>query len=453
MRVLGVLLLLACPVVMAEALSLDELLRLVREGRVADAAANEARIEQFAQARDEQAELLRQAMLQRDQAEALSAQLEQQFDTNEKMVAELEQQFDERLGELKELFGVLQQVAGDTRGQFDNSVTSVQYPGRGEFLTELAQKMGRSTRLVSIAEIESLWYELQREMTESAKIVSFAAPVVSAGGENVSREVTRIGVFNVIADGVYLNYVAETGKLVELPAQPKRRFLDAVSEYESADSGLSLLAIDPSRGQLLSLLVQQPGIVDRIHQGGEIGYIIIALGVLALLLGLLRLLLLNITAIRIWRQARVPDNPGANPLGRVFMAYHENASLDTETLELKLDEVILREGARLNSTHGFLKIIAVVAPLLGLLGTVTGMIVTFQAITLFGSGDPRLMAGGISQALVTTVLGLCVAIPVVLLHAVVSSRARQLGQVLEQQATGIVAAHAGGAVKPQDKDT
>jgi len=87
----------------------------------------------------------------------------------------------------------------------------------------------------------------------------------------------------------------------------------------------------------------------------------------------------------------------------------------------------------------FLKIIAVVAPLLGLLGTVTGMIITFQAITLFGTGDPKLMAGGISTALVTTVQGLCVAIPTVLLHTLVASRARRLNQILEEQAAGMVA--------------
>ena len=425
--------------------TLDGLLQQVREGRAADAADNEARMERFRQAGLEQAELLRQAQDQHARAAAESARLERQFDANEKAAAELERAFTERLGGLRELFGVLQQAAGDARGQFDNSITSVQYPDRSDFLTDFAQKMGQSTRLVSIAEIERLWFELQREMTESGKMVSFVAPVVAASGESAEREVTRIGVFNVVADGRYLNYVPETGRLVELPEQPGQRFLDAARDYENHGGGLLPLGIDPSRGQILSLLVQRPGVVDRIHQGGEIGYAILIMGALALLLGLFRLLLLNVTAMRMWRQARAPDNPGANPMGRVFKVYQEHSAADVETLELKLEEAILSESARFNKTQGFLKIIAVVAPLMGLLGTVTGMIVTFQAITLFGTGDPKIMAGGISQALVTTVLGLCVAIPVLLLHALVSTRARQLVQVLEQQAVGMVAAHAEAA--------
>jgi biopolymer transport protein ExbB len=123
------------------------------------------------------------------------------------------------------------------------------------------------------------------------------------------------------------------------------------------------------------------------------------------------------------------------------MVYEKNKSIDTESLELKLNEAILKETPGIIEYVSFLKVIAILAPLLGLLGTVTGMIQTFQAITMFGAGDPKLMAGGISQALVTTVQGLCVAIPMTLLHSIVNTRSRNLIHILEEQSAGIIASH------------
>ncbi|MGR8921112.1 MAG: MotA/TolQ/ExbB proton channel family protein, partial [Gammaproteobacteria bacterium] len=231
----------------------------------------------------------------------------------------------------------------------------------------------------------------------------------------------------------------ETGNLIELGRQPQQRYLEKVGELTAANDGVHAFGLDPSRGQILSLLVQAPSLRERVDQGGVVGYVIIGLGALALLIALERLVVLTLTGIRVAAQARKLDSPGNNPLGRVLKVYHDNPTTDIETLELKLSEAILKETPKINRMLMFLKIIAVVAPLLGLLGTVTGMIITFQAITLFGTGDPKLMAGGISQALVTTVLGLCVAIPTVLMHTLVASRARRLNQVLEEQAAGMVA--------------
>jgi biopolymer transport protein ExbB len=131
-----------------------------------------------------------------------------------------------------------------------------------------------------------------------------------------------------------------------------------------------------------------------------------------------------------------------NPLGRVMAVAEENRSADLDTLELKLDEAILKEVPKIEIALGIIKVISVVAPLLGLLGTVVGMILTFQAITLFGAGDPQIMADGISSALITTVLGLVVAIPMTLLYTVVASRAKRIVHVLEEQAAGIIAVHA-----------
>lgn len=142
---------------------------------------------------------------------------------------------------------------------------------------------------------------------------------------------------------------------------------------------------------------------------------------------------------KVKRQLKNDKAQQDNPLGRVMAVKDKYPEADTETLELKLSEAILREVPRITRNLTFIKIISVVAPLLGLLGTVTGMINTFQAITLFGTGDPKLMAGGISQALVTTVLGLVVAIPMTLLFATLNTRSKNLVHVLQEQASGIIA--------------
>ena len=426
--------------VQAEAVSLDSLLKQVKSGRINDAKENAERLKNFKADKALQGKKLATMKVERKRQESRSVKLEREFEENEKNLAVLEKTFRERLGNLKELFGVLQQAAGDARGQFDNSLTQIQFADRSDYLTDLAQKMGQSSQLASIEEIERLWFELQREMTESAKVVRFNSKVITAQGEEVNRPVTRIGLFNVVSDGKYLQYVPETGNLIELGRQPQNRYLSGIEDLEAASSGMVGFAIDPSRGQLLSLLVQSPGLVERIHQGGVVGYIILFLGLIAVLVAGERLVTLWLTGRRVNVQVKQPGSPQTNnPLGRVLAIYEANPSANTETLELKLSEAVLKETLSLNRSLMFLKVIAVVAPLMGLLGTVTGMIVTFQAITLFGTGDPKLMAGGISQALVTTVLGLCVAIPTVFLHTLTVIRSKRITHVLEEQATGMVA--------------
>jgi biopolymer transport protein ExbB len=426
----------------AQAVSLDELLEQVKQGRVKDAAENQQRIKEFQAARGRQQQLLQQMQAEQTRQENLSKQLEDQFEVNDAAIIDLERALQERLGELKELFGVLQQAAGDARGNFDTSVTQIQFPDRGEWLTEFAQKMGSTTRMPTLEEIERIWFELQREMTESAKVVSVNTTVVNATGEEEQRDVVRVGLFNVVSDGKYLEYVPETGRLVELQRQPQSRYTGRAADLQGATTGLHGFGVDPTRGQLLALLVQSPSLAERIAQGKEVGYVIITLGVVAILIAIWRLLALSATSAKVNRQAKNLENPGNNPLGRVLKIAHDNPESDVESLELKLGEQILKETPKFNIALPFLKIISVVAPLLGLLGTVTGMIITFQAITLYGAGDPKLMAGGISTALVTTVLGLCVAIPTVFLHTLVQSRAKRLTQILQEEAAGMLSERA-----------
>jgi len=426
----------------AQPVNLDELLEQVRQGRIKDADENQKRIEEFQRDRSRQQQLLRNMEAEKTRQENLSAQLEDTFEVNDAAIIDLERALQERLGELKELFGVLQQAAGDARGNFDTSVTQIQFPGRGEWLTEFAQKMGSTTRMPTLEEIERIWFELQREMTESAKVARINTTVVSATGEEEQREVVRVGLFNVVSDGKYLEYVPETGRLVELQRQPQGRYTGRAEDLQVAASGMNAFAVDPTRGQLLALLVQSPSLMERIQQGQIVGYTIIVLGLIGLLVALWRLISLSTTAAKVSGQAKNLDKAGDNPLGRVIKVAHDNPDADVEALELKLGEAILKETPKFTSMLPFLKIISVVAPLLGLLGTVTGMIITFQAITLYGAGDPKLMAGGISTALVTTVLGLVVAIPMVFLHTLVQSRAKRLTQILQEEAAGMLSERA-----------
>jgi biopolymer transport protein ExbB len=421
-----------------KASSLDALLQRVRQGWNVERAENRKREALFRGNRDEQQRLLNEALQTLAREEARSQALEEQFEVNEITLAQLEETLQERLGDLGELFGVVRQVAGDTHGHVESSFVSAQIPGREPFLRGL----GKSKKLPSIESLERLWFTLHQEATELGRVVRFPATVVTAAGEEVEREVIRVGAFNAISDGKYLNWLPEVGKLTELARQPAGTYLSTVSRFERASDGLTRLAIDPSRGAILSLLVQTPSARERIAQGGIVGYTIIAIGSLTGLLAIARWVVVFLVRRKVAAQENRSEASGDNPLGRVLQVYDEHQDVDAETLELKLDEVILTESSRLERFLWAIKVVSVVAPLMGLLGTVTGMIRTFQAITLFGTGDPKLMAGGISEALVTTMLGLIVAIPLVFLHALVASSSRRVVEVLEEQAAGMVARRA-----------
>lgn len=431
-----------------QAKSLAELLQLVKDGKVVNQRVNEQREREFIADKNRQQKAVNDAQNEQAREEARSERLEAQFEKNEQDIAAKQEILAKRLGSLRELFGVLQQVAGDTQGVLEGSIVSSELPGRGEWLGQFAQSMGKSSKLATIEEIERLWYELQREMTESSKVSKFNAEVIKLGGEKVTQEVTRIGSFNLVSNGEYVAYDIENQVIKELPKQPEARFVDSAAELEAASSGFVPFALDPTRGQLLALQIQVPTLEERVHQGGLPGYVIIGLGIVALVIAVVKFVALTLTGMKVTAQAKSAGSPdGSNPLGRIINVYRENEGVDNETLQLKIDEAIMKEQPSINRFIGFIKIISMVAPLLGLLGTVIGMIVTFQAITLFGTGDPKTMAGGISQALITTVLGLVVAIPTVLLHYFVNTRAQGIMQILNEQSGGLIAEHAENAGK------
>ena len=417
--------------------TLQQLLEAVKADSQERSQENRAREQRFVQARDQQRALLQQAQRALSEENARSDRLKNSFDENERQLGELSETLRVRVGNMGELFGVVRQVAGDAKGVIDTSLVSAELPERSGLANQLAQAKG----LPSMDDLRNLYVLLLEEMAESGRISRFNTDIVSAGGETTSAEVVRVGVFNAVSGDEFLNFKNETGTLQVLPRQPAGRFRAMASDLFNASEGTVPMAVDPSRGTILSLLIQAPTFFERIQQGGEVGYVIIFLGILGVLVALERLFTLFSAGGKIRGQLKDETVRDNNALGRILKVYEENKDVDTETLELKLDEAILKEAPQLEKRQSWIKVFAAVAPLLGLLGTVVGMIATFQAITLFGTGDPKLMAGGISQALVTTVLGLVVAIPLVLLHSMVAGRSKSLVEILEEQSAGIIARH------------
>lgn len=359
------------------------------------------------------------------------------FNNNEKELAEKSEQLRLATGNLGEMFGVVRQVSEDFKNILNDSLTSLEMPKRKANLDKLAE----AKELPKLSELEDLWHSLQQEMILNGQIKTFAAPVVNLKGETETLKVTRIGVFNAILAGEYLRFSPELKRLEKMTSQPP--VAKWVSEYESTNEPLSTLAVDPSRGALLNLSLDAPNIVERIEQGAEVGYIIIALGIIGLLIAIWRTLVLMLVRSGVNSQIKNLANPSdKNPLGRLLLAYGEiKQTKDTDILEAKLDEAVLKELPKLERGQSLIKLFAGIAPLLGLLGTVTGMIATFQSITNFGTGDPKLMAAGISQALITTVLGLVAAIPLLLAHSFVASKSKRLMQILDEQSAGLIAEH------------
>ena len=418
--------------------TLEQLLEIIENDRQASGVINDQREQKFLAARDRQKFLLEQAVARLDQEEKRSVRLQKQFEENEKTLEDIQETLRIRIGNFGELFGVVRQVAGETIAIVKNSIVSLQFPNREKNLTGLAEARG----IPSIEQMHDLRVELLREMSQSGQVQRFQKQVVLPGGSIVDAEIVRVGVFNAITENFFLQFVPDTQSLQVLARQPARRYQSMAKDLFALDAGYTTMAVDPSRGQILSLLIQAPGLAERINQGGLVGYFIIFIGLLGLALSLWRLLILRQDGQAINQQLTTDIVSQDNALGRILSVHNEHDAMDTELLELKIDEAILKEVPKLEKYHSIIKVFAAIAPLLGLLGTVVGMIVTFQALTLFGTGDPKLMAGGISQALVTTMLGLIVAIPLVFLHSVLTSWSGTLIEVLEEQSAGLIARHA-----------
>ena len=425
--------------------NLDKLLELVKEGKTKEQASNRKREAEFKASRDKQDQILKAEQRELARQERIADQLEAEFKKNQEKLRIAEEAYLKQLGSLNELFGHMQSISTDSRVTFESSLTAAEFgKDREEFLKNLTKKMGESTQLPTISEIERVWYEIMREMKATGEVSRFSATVINVDGTQAECDVVRVGVYNAVCGSKYLEYVPAKGQYQFLARQPAGRYTSSAGRVSGADasSGYVSFSVDPSGpsgGALLANLVQNPSLWERIQQGGIIGYIILAIGGITLIYAIYKYAMLWVMSRAVHSQLSTDAPSDSNPLGRVLKVGKAHMKDEIDRLELKLAEAIMGERPAIERGISFVKIVSVVAPLAGLLGTVTGMIITFQQITLFGTGDPKIMAGGISQALVTTVLGLVVAIPTTLAHSFLQSSARSVVDVLEEQATGIVA--------------
>ncbi len=431
---------------MAQASSLSDVLEAVRRDSSQLTAENEARLREFEAARAEQANRLAALRAEVGQIQGRASALSAEFDANERRLGELQTQLETDAGDFSDLLGQFRTAAGETMPVLRRSLSNFDYPGRAESLAEVAEARTLPTR----QELERLPKAILTEMVAQSEVKSFTALVANSGANdsNATQEVFRVGVFTAaIVDGTRFVQVVDVGngdtQLVEYAVQPSSRFASGMRSIITAGEGAVVRGpVDPTRGDLFKIFENLPTLQDRFDAGGIVGYVIIALLIVGLIIGIYKLVTLTMLGGAMKSTARSKQAGKGNALARVFEVFEQNRNEDVETLELKLDEAILKETPKIERFNDIIKVLAAIAPLLGLLGTVIGMIITFTQITLYGAGDPQIMAGGISTALMTTVFGLVAAIPLILIHAVVSGSARGAQQVLDEQAAGLVAERA-----------
>ena len=426
----------------AQAQTLNDVLNRVRQDSQQLSAESRQREAEFRQARDQQAARLSGLRGEVSASEARGRALSAECDSNNARAGALQAQLESEAGDFGELLGQYRQAAGEIMPTIQRSVISAEYPGRAQALSRIAE----ARRLPDRAELDLLWKTMLLEMVAQSEVKTFNATYVAPDGTVVEdAPVMRIGpftTFSATSNPIFMEMTSE-GKLVAFTIQPTGAIKSGAAKLVSAAEGAVVGApFDPSRGDLLGILQDVPDLSARIQQGGLPGYVVMVLMVVGILLGAWRLIVLTMVSGAVRKTAQTRQGGDGDPLARVFSVYEKHKSSDIETLEMKLDEQILKETPKLDFGVNIIKVLAAVAPLLGLLGTVVGMIRTFTQITLFGTGDPKLMADGISQALVTTVQGLVAAIPLLLIHAIVSGSSRSVQQVLDEQASGLVAERA-----------
>ncbi|UOE82112.1 MotA/TolQ/ExbB proton channel family protein [Vibrio splendidus] len=359
------------------------------------------------------------------------------FSDNENKLARLEEKLRLETGSLGELFGVVRQNAKDLDHELSDTVTNVD---RAVY-TETVYDIVYAKSLPSMSQLTGLWLSMMEQIKASSEISKSTVALVNDEGVTESAEVYRLGSIGLVAEPGYVWWDSKHQDAIVYLKQPSNGpTLASLSTL--ANGEVSNVVVDPSRGFMLDQLALEPSLTDRLQAGGVVGKVILGLLAIGLIIALVRGISLAIARQKIRAQLKNSEQAGDNPLGRVLAVYNKEQNQTVEALELRLLEAVVDEQTHLEKGLSMLKLLAALAPMLGLLGTVTGMIETFQVITQFGNGDPKVMAGGISMALVTTVLGLVAAMPLLLAHNILSTQAENIRNILEKQGIGLVAEQA-----------
>jgi len=428
--------------------TLESLLKQVQSVRDNEIKAFEQRSAEYNAADPaQQKKMLEDALSRREALDKSSKSLSDEFAANELKINNARKELRDKASELglTEIFGLTRQVAGEVSTELRQSLISTQFPpAPGEpSRDETLLKFSTSQTTPTANELENFWFQIQREMTASGQVAKYRAMVVQPSGESVESEVVRVGPFTAVSGGKFLSYVPSLKKLSVFPRQPPARFLKYASDLESATSGYVQAVVDSARGVLLALYVERPNWIKRIELGQEVGYVIITVGILGFLAFVFQLFYLVKVRLGVKSQLSHLDNLSTNnPLGRVLLAFKGDTSLieqEADVAELRISEAVLKEVPRLERFQSFLRLAVAAGPLLGLIGTVMGMILTFQSITESGSSDPKLMATGIGQAMIATVLGLGIAIPLLFANALLNTLSKSVSRVLDEQSVGMLA--------------
>jgi biopolymer transport protein ExbB len=353
-------------------------------------------------------------------------------------------------GNLGELFGVTRQIAGDTAGVLSESLvnTQIKTPEGQEDRLEFMQRIAAATALPSMTDLERMWFEIMGEMEAQTQTVRYTAPVLQQDGSSVDTEVVRVGPFGAIGNGDYLAYLSSERQLATLSRQPVEPQIVAEAkalQNTTQTTGYLPAIIDPSSGALLGVYVERPSAWERVENGEVVVYVILAVGIIGVLLAAFQYIYLFVAKFAVNAQLKHLSTPAKNnALGRMLLAVKGGEDRDfhdelPEVVELRISEAVLREIPKLERFQSFLRLAVAAGPLLGLIGTVIGMILTFQSITASGSSDPKLMAQGIGQAMIATVMGLGVAIPLLFLNAGLVSLSKSVVHVLEEESTNLMA--------------
>ncbi len=400
------------------------LLNVVKENKSIYVQKDQVRVQNFIDLVDQRESMLAKAKRDLANEKIRNENLEKRFEANEKELAELEESLQIKIGVLGELFGVTRQFAGELLASTEKAVTFSEYPERVGVLRDIGE-----TQVHDLNQLQNLWISYLDEIVSSGEVKTVEANIIDRDGESITGEIVRYGHFITTYKNKFVTPVPELSGFELLQRQPERDVLKNLRKHQRSDD-YRITSIDPTRGFLLSLYLDKPGWIDRIAQGKSIGFIIILIGISGFVFSIYK-----IYQLREQEKEIIADN------AKVKLDM-ENSIKDTASYESKeniLDEFIINYTGKLEWGANWVKFFAAVAPLLGLLGTVIGMIETFQAITLFGTGDPKQMAGGISQALVTTMLGLIVAAPLLGLYTYISQKVSNLSQVLEEKASYLLA--------------
>lgn len=446
----GALCLLVPAVEATAAVSMGELQRQAQQMREREAKIWSQREAEQRAEMAKQEQMATDAVARRNRAEARSNSLSAEFDQRSERIEEMRELLHQYQGNLGELFGVTRQVAGDSATVLNQSLLTVQFPAAEgeESREELMRRIAAAKELPSFAELERMWFELQREMTENGKVRRFTADVKQPDGTVAPAEVVRVGPFTAVSDGNYLAYDPTQNQLSVMPRQLGPRRTGIAEDLQEATEGHVKALVDPSRGPLLGMVSERPNLVERIQHGEVVGYVIVLVGLIGALNALGQYIYLFITRASVAAQLRNLSNPSKNnPLGRVLLAFRGDGKepSSAEVAELRLSEAVLREVPKLQRFQSFLRLLVAAGPLLGLVGTVIGMIITFHAITASGSSDPKLMAHGIGQAMIATVLGLGIAIPLLFLNQGLTALSNGITQILDEQSQALLADQLAGS--------